>query len=349
MKGKAEEIAGVLMQCRRVILASHVRPDGDGLGCMRALQLTLEQTGKTVHILCPGGIAPKYAFLFDCQSDVLFNQKEDLSRRRELIAAADTLVVLDCSSKVQLGSDLELLDPFEGGRIMIDHHPPPNSLWWDRPARPRRDIFWLDPTAGATGVMVAELIDAMGADVTPEITEALFVAIGTDTGWFAFPGTDARVLDRVARLTRTGASPHDLYRRLYQSDSAARFRLLAESLTQMELLARGRLAVQTITPQMLARTGAIPTDLENIVNEPMAMQDVIVSVLFSEREDEKGKIRVNFRSKPPVDVSAIAQQFDGGGHKRAAGASIETDLDTAKHRVLAAIHLDANRTGGPSA
>ena len=173
-----------------------------------------------------------------------------------------------------------------------------------------------DTTAGATGLVLFDWFTAAGWQINRAAAEALFVAMATDTGWFRFSSADAR-------LYRAGGGPHRAPRRqaqraatsrLYMSESPARMKLLAGMLGSLEMHANDQLAVCAVTREMFARTGAQYWETEDLINEPMRIGPVRVTVLLIEEPD--GKVRMSLRSKDAVNVAAIAQQFGGGGHQR---------------------------------
>src|SRR5206468_3386868 len=157
--------------------------------------------------------------------------------------------------------------------------------------------------------------------------DALFVGIATDTGWFRHSNTDGRALAAAAELAAGGVKPHQLFEALYQHDSAGRVRLLGAAIETLEVHG-GMLAIMALDSHAFSRCGASLSNTEDVVNEPLRIESVMVSILFVEQPD--GVVRMNFRSKPPylsegptsrdIDVAAIAATFGGGGHRRAAGA-----------------------------
>jgi phosphoesterase RecJ-like protein len=162
-----------------------------------------------------------------------------------------------------------------------------------------------------------------------------------DTGWFRYSNTDHRVLVASAILVGKGVRPNELFQRLFQCESKQRVRLLGAALGSLELLAHDRVAVMSLSVDAMSACGASRLDTEDIVNEPLRIGSVIISVLLVEQED--GLVRASFRSREPfesdkssasavgepvidVDVAKLAATFGGGGHARAAGARIKGTL-----------------------
>ena len=161
----------------------------------------------------------------------------------------------------------------------------------------------------------------------------LYTGLATDTGWFRFSNADSAAFATGGRLVDAGARPNELYELLYLNEPEPRVRLIGEVLSSFELLAGGRLAVIRLTRDMIARCGATQQMTEDIINEPQRIGSVVACLLLAEPDGE-GPVRVSFRSKRDVDVEAIARQFGGGGHARAAGAKIPGTLDVAYEQVV---------------
>ena len=177
------------------------------------------------------------------------------------------------------------------------------------------------------------VLEHAGWPIDRQVAGALFTGLATDTGWFRFANADRAVYLTAAKLIKAGASPVELYERLYLSDSAARARLIGAVLSSFELLADGRLAVMRITQEMLNRCGATREMTEEIINEPQRIGSVIVCLLIVEPAGD-GPVRVSFRSKRGLDVAAIAARFGGGGHERAAGARIPGTMAAVAAQVI---------------
>lgn len=166
--------------------------------------------------------------------------------------------------------------------------------------------------------MVAEWAAATGVPLEPWLATVLFVGIATDCGWFRFANTDARTLRVAAELLAAGAAADRIHAAIYQQDRPERLKLVGRLLQSLELHADGQLAVMYLRPADFAAAGADRDCTENLINEAGRLGCTEATILFTE---ETGCIRVNFRSKLRLDVSALASRFGGGGHTRAAGAA----------------------------
>jgi phosphoesterase RecJ-like protein len=201
------------------------------------------------------------------------------------------------------------------------------------------DVKLVDTTAGAAGEVVEELLMKWGVALDRNIATALFLAIVSDTGWFMYSNTRPQTLRLAARLMDEGVDTDAIYQRLKQSERRERILLHTRGYQSLELLADGKLAVMTLRKQDFTETRAHVNDTEDMINFPLQIRSVEVSVLVVEPPDSPpAPIRLSFRSKGKVDVAAFAQQFGGGGHARASGAKIENaTLDEACRRVVGAM------------
>lgn len=304
---------------RSLVIVTHVNPDGDALGSMAALARAAEQAGKQAKLIVPEDCPPRYAFLLEgltAAGPDCFAEAADV---------ADAVVVVDTCALAQLEDVADALAACHEKVAVIDHHA-------------TRDVVgavqWADTTAAAAGVMVGELLDCLGWPVGRPVAEALVTAVATDTGWMRFSNTDSRSLRLLARWLDTGVQVDELYRRIFQSDRPERLRLLAAVLEGMELRCGGRLAVMTARREDFRRTGARYDETENLINEAMRIGSVEAAIMLVEQDG--GLIRASLRSRGHVDVAALAQQFGGGGHARAAGCRGEGTLEDVRRRLVRA-------------
>lgn len=316
---RAVELIG---SSNHILVTTHTRPDGDACGCVAAMTRVLRDLGKTVRPLFLSPIPEWYGFLFEEKVPVLGEdvQVEDLTGGG--FGRIDLVVILDTNSYSQLPRFEDYLKRTDTPILIVDHH-----VTSDRLGR----VEITDTTASAAGLVLFEFLRRVGWPITREIAEALFVAIATDTGWFHLRNTDSRTFRSCAELIEAGVEPNGLYHRLYQSFSPARFRLMVAMLNRLELHLGGRYASQYLIREDFDRTGAAYRDTENMINECQRIGSVVVAALFTENRD--GRIRCSLRSRPQgervVDVSEIAAQFGGGGHKMAAGTYLPEPVEHA--------------------
>lgn len=305
----------------RFVITSHVRPDGDALGSELGLAGVLELLGKTVTIVNPSATPDHLAFLDPVNR--IRKIKSDISI--EAACETDVHCIVDTSAWQQIMDVGEVLKRTEATKVVIDHHVSSDDLG----ATEFKDV-----TASATGVLILELAEALGVQLTPELANALFCAIATDTGWFRFSNADARTYRAAARLIEQGATPHLLYRNLYERSSLAKLKLQSVVLGRVALAAAGKIAHTWVERKDFRTTGAHPTDTEDLVNSALAIDGALAAFILVEQLD--GRIKASLRSRSTINVAAIAEQFGGGGHKQAAGAMLPSPLATAQATLLQA-------------
>ncbi len=313
------QVAGALAAAGRIIVTTHLRPDGDAVGSAAAVRRAARAAGKECRIVLLDSLPRRYAFLLGDDPPAGADQFA------ELAGWADCVLIVDTCAFRQLEPIADDLKAVREKVAVIDHHATADDVG---------AVAWRDTSASSAGVMVAELLAELDWPVDPHIAEALAAALLTDTGWLRYSNTDGRTLKTLARLLSAGVETDVLYRKIYQSDRPERLALLAAALVSLELHAGGRLAVMSLRAEDLAATGATHAETENFVSEPMRLADVEVSVILIAMPG--GQTRVSLRSRGAVDVAALAQRFGGGGHVAAAGFTDEDALPAAKARLIAA-------------
>jgi phosphoesterase RecJ-like protein len=304
---------------RHFLLTTHVRPDPDGLGSMLALAEALGQLGKSVGMTVASTYPPRYDFL---DPDRRIRRFDAGSPPR----GVEAIVVLDTGTWNQLGDVAAYLRQSDAEKVVIDHHLTQDDLG---------ALRLVDTTAEATGRLVHEAVTTLGMPVGPAIAHLLFIALATDTGWFRHSNTTPATFALAGELVAAGARPTQAYENIYEGNSLARLRLVGLVLGRLQTAAGGRIAWTEIRRDDYAATGALPQDSEELVNYPRSMAGVDVGLLLMEQP--RGGIKVSFRSRDGVDVARLAERFGGGGHRQASGAILDTTLDDARSRVLAAV------------
>ena len=301
-----------------MLLVTHARPDGDGLGSMHALATAARGAGKDASMLVPDEIPARLGFVFGSQLPA------GIDRFDALAEANDLIVILDTHALAQLDGLNEAIGRLSDRIVVIDHHSTGDAL---------SDVAWIDNSAAATGVMVGEVIEALEWPMDAAIAELLLAAVMTDTGWLRFANTDGRCLRAVAHWTDLGVRPDILYRKIYQSDRPQRLTLMVRLLQSMEFYFDSQLAVMVLRSEDFDQTGAMRSETENMVNEALRIGTVESAFLLVEDCD---RVRVSLRSRDRVDVAKLAGEFGGGGHRRAAGLRSSTPIDELKTQLVAA-------------
>ncbi len=320
-RAAARAIAKILQPGMRVALLTHVNADGDGCGSEVGLWHLLAARGVRAVITNPTPFPDRFRFLLRG-----IEHADKTPQALKHVERADAIIVLDISDLGRLGQ----LGPAVAARgvpvICIDHHTTDGTL----PAGPRL----VDSTACATGELIYDFGQALGWTLPPDAACALYVALMTDTGGFRFSNTSPRCLQVAAHLLQHGLSPEDIYSSVYAASTEGRIRLTAEVLQTLVVEFDRGIAWVTVPPGALERHGVDPEDLEGIVEFPRSIRGTRLALLF--RLLANGRIKVSFRSVGDVDVAALSAKFGGGGHRKAAGASIEGKLADVQAAVLKA-------------
>ena len=317
-----QDAADLINNANNVLLTTHIRPDGDACGCVRALMEIVQQLGKKAQPLFMSPLAAWYESLFDEKPSILGNnvQPEKLS---EIYRDVDLVIIVDTDSNVQLPDLADWLAECGKKILVIDHHITGDDLG---------DVSLVDTAAAAAGEIVFDLVKYADWDITERIAESIFIALSTDTGWFKFGNTDSRIFHTAAALIDAGARPNEIYRLLYQSFTPARLYLMTRMLDHLQLHADARIATQYILRKDFDETGASGPDTENLIDECQRIESVEVAALFTELAD--GGFRCSLRSKGKVDVRRIAQKYGGGGHTLASGVNLKGPLEAAVQSIV---------------
>lgn len=297
----------------RFLVTSHEAPDGDALGSLLAMHLALEQLGKdsTMFLGGPAPLPGEYRFL----------ELPARGLRRTLPADAGerTLVAVDCASAARVGAEPGVVEqaPFT---VNIDHH-------HDNPRY--GDVNLVVPDASSTGEVLADLFRELGAELTPEIAEGLYVALVTDTGRFQYANTTPKALRLAADLVEAGADVHRVFQGVYENVQLAKLKLLARALERARVLEGGEIVVSYLERTDFEEVGATEPYSEGIIDVLRSVEGALVSALIREPPRDGGPARkVSLRtSVDEIDVSLIARKCGGGGHRQAAGFSSDLSVE----------------------
>jgi phosphoesterase RecJ-like protein len=287
------------------LLTSHARPDGDSIGSQLAMAFALDALGKNVRIINADPAPDHYR-------DFPGYDRIEIASAVPADAVSDAVIVMECSDLKRTG-----VTGFEGRYIInIDHHGG-NRMYGA--------LNWFDESAAACGEMVFELIRCLGVLLTPDIATHIYLAVLTDTGSFHHSNITPRTFDICRQAVEAGVNPAAMARRVFDSNSLGKLKLIGALLDTMQLVDEGRLAVLYMDDALLAACGCTHNDTEGVINLPLTAREVHAVVFFKVSDD--GDVRVSMRSKYDVDVRLVANQFGGGGHKNAAGFTVTGSLD----------------------
>jgi len=324
MEAIPETILDTIRQAEKMVLLTHVHPDGDALGSTLALRDILEGIGKKTLVFLEEPVSFLYTFMPG--SDRVCT---DIGKVKEFTGGAGSvlLISLDAGDKNRLGKygeELLALAPL----LVIDHHVSFDEFG---------DYRLISVGISSTGEMVYELALALRASVSLPAAKNLFTAICSDTGFFRYESTKPRTMRIAADLLELGVHPEEIGSALYDNASLPRLQLLKEVLDTLQLHADGRVAVVHLEDDMLDRARAEMDDSEGFVEYPRSLRKVEVAIFLKEHKD--GLISVSLRSKGDFDVSEVARIFGGGGHRKAAGCRFQGEkLASVRSRMLAAVN-----------
>lgn len=341
--GNAEPraIAERFRTARSAVVLTHAKPDGDAVGSVLAVLRMLKSIGCDPKAWIVGPI--DFSLQPFLEGEPISTPAAGMPREEP-----DLVVVVDTGSWSQIDAMAEWLRPRVSRAVIIDHH---------RSGDPAMASQRLIETACAsTTQCLLRVADELGLEIgghgrsAGSIAEALFIGLATDTGWFRFSNADAAVFEAVARLLRAGVEKDRLYRQIEETARPQRLRLMARALSSLEFHGGDRAALITLTREDMESIGGGAEDLSGIVNAPMAVGSVEVSVLATVHE--QGVVKLSFRSKPAstrggpfVDVDRLASLYGGGGHVHAAGAKVKGTVAEVLARVRKDLAGDLSAAG----
>ncbi len=300
-----ERMIEIIRKAGSAVILTHSHPDGDALGSLFGFAAILDTMGKKVFCFLEEPVSHLYDFLPNCS-----RASTSLDEYREFIDRADgdvIVVALDCGDEDRLGKTKQKFLEIEPV-LVIDHH---------RSHRQFGTVSWVDPHRSSTGEMVYELALALETPISYECAYNLYVAICTDTGSFRYECTRPRTMHIAAELLEKGVRPEEVSIHLYDNSSHERLKLMEMVLSTITLHDSGQVAIMHVSEEMLADSGATLQDVEGFIDLPRSLRTVKVAALV--KEASNGTVAVSLRAKGECDVAQVAKQFDGGGHKNAAG------------------------------
>jgi bifunctional oligoribonuclease and PAP phosphatase NrnA len=295
----------------RFLITTHENPDGDSLGSILAMKLALEQLGKDGVMYLSGGTPLPKEYLFMPLEGIERNPPDDATDR--------VVLALDCANARRIGPDESLLErsPLV---IDIDHHHD-NSRFGD--------VNVIVPSASSTGEVLRDLFRELRIELTPDIAEALYIALVTDTGRFQYANTTPKTLRVAAELVEAGADVHRVFQVVYENVAFAKLKLLARALEHARVYEGGRMIVSHLERSDFEAAGAAEPFSEGIIDYLRAVEGAEIAALIREPPSQDGPSRrVSLRTRAEdIDVSAIARKSGGGGHPQAAGFSSESSVE----------------------
>jgi bifunctional oligoribonuclease and PAP phosphatase NrnA len=319
-----KKIAETLRSAQSIAIAAHVRPDGDAVGSVMGLALSLKAMGKTVYALLEDGVPTNLTFLPESVT-IITPPYADFD--------LDVAVALDTATHERLGPNTVAALGRAPLMIDIDHHPSNPGYG---------HLNHIDGAQPAVGQIVYELLRAGEFPITDAVMQHLFTAISTDTGSFQFSSTTARTHQIAAEMMSAGLDTSRLAQLLYQTYPARRLILMRAMLNEMAYRAEGKIVSWNLTQALMDEAAMQPGDTEGLIDTLRMIDTVMTAVIFEELPD--GKIRVSARSKDSrLDVSSVCAHFGGGGHRLAAGARMKGPIVQAAETYLNALEHEVRR------
>jgi phosphoesterase RecJ-like protein len=304
-----DSIRELVQIARRILLVSHVAPDGDAIGSLLGLALLLQDQGKELTLACEDPVPELYTWLPGSSTIV-----------RQASGPYDLIISLDCSDERRMGSVFD-----EGLRgiplLNIDHHVT-NTLFGT--------VNWVDPSSVATAQMILTLADALGWALSPSVAACLLNGLVTDTRSFRTYNVDTAAIRAVLRLMEAGAELNEIARRALDQRPLAAVRLWGQAIDGLET--DGEILWAEVTRTMRQRWGIDENGDAGLANFLSGVRESKIVVVFTERDN--GSIDVGMRSVPGYDVAKVAYRLGGGGHPQASGCTLEGDLGAVRERVL---------------
>lgn len=305
-----DEILVEIKNAETIVISAHESPDGDAIGSCMAMKLILEKLGKN-----PDVIIPEYSRLFNFLPEI------DEVKKESDVECYDLAISLDCANLVRLVGK----EYFEKAKktIVIDHHGSNNMYG---------DLNYVNPASPACCEILAGMLEYYNMDISKDIGTCIMTGIITDTGGFRHPTITAETFDFTAELIRKGVNVSDIYKKALRTQTKANFLLSKKAIERMEILEDGKVTFTYIDLKDEKEVDAEPGDHEGLVELGRDIEDVEVSIFV--REKEENIYRISLRSGNYVNVSDVCLVFGGGGHQRAAGATIQGTLEEVKEKIL---------------
>ena len=316
---KLRYLSNFILNNDNFIITAHETPDGDAIGSESAMYCVLKLLKKNVLVINADLMADKYLFLdFDNSFKVLdkeFTVPENINEY--------SLIILDTSDIENIGDIKETVYEKTKNYIIIDHHESDDTT---------PDYILINSNASSTCEILFNFFKYLNVDINFQIAQALFTGIVYDTGSFIYPKTTAETFSIAHKLVSKGVLPNDIYGRIYESNSISALKLQSKVSASLKLFYNQQVAVQIMLKETILECGALYEEADSIINNPLKSKKIKVSIFF--KENNEGLLRCSMRSKGNIDVSAIAQHYNGGGHKTAAGFKSKYPLDVIMAKVL---------------
>ncbi|MDH3976252.1 MAG: bifunctional oligoribonuclease/PAP phosphatase NrnA [Deltaproteobacteria bacterium] len=303
------EIVSAIEADERILIASHLNPDGDAIGSSLALALALKKMNKDVFVYNRDGVPYQFEHLPGAEMVATSLDSEK---------PFDSAVVLDCSELERVGKDFSSMVATKKW-INIDHHLT-NEYF--------ADITLIDKDACSTGYLVFNVLKALPVELDKAIADNIYTTIIVDTGSFRYSNATNEAFIAAGELVSLGVSPWEISNKVYENQPLGRMKLLSLVLDSLRVSENGKVASLVVTKEMMSATGTGHEETDGFVNYARSIEGVEVAFLV--REITSSEYKISYRSKGLINVASVARSFGGGGHRNAAGCVMEGSLEEAR-------------------
>ncbi|WP_291573325.1 DHH family phosphoesterase [Clostridium sp. UBA4548] len=306
-------ILKAIKESQNIAITFHTSPDGDSLGSATALLQGLRALNKNVHILCKEVLPETFKYL-PCSNEIT-GEKYVVDDNTDLV------VVLDCGDFKRINADI-MQENRSYTLVNIDHHLS-NELY--------ADYNFVDTNAAAVGEIIYQMLQLLGVKLTKDMGISLYTSLLTDTGSFRHSNTTSVTHTIAGDVINTGIDFSEIHRTIFDNKKFNRVKLYGKVIDSMTLELNDNAVFMYITKHMLEELGLEKSDTSDVLTYGSMIKDVEVVVLIKESDEV---VKVSLRSKNKVDVRRIAEQFNGGGHIRAAGFAFEGSISDIKLKLM---------------
>lgn len=317
-ESKVKAVSDLLQESDRIVITCHMAPDGDAIGSSLGLLHTLANIGKEARVVTPDRIPETLRFLPGAKDIVPYSKYTEFAGK--LLNDADLIFCLDFNALYRVDRMKDALESASARKILVDHHESPQDF---------TDVAISHPDQSSTSMLLFRLLCRLELFnmIDRKAATCIYTGMMTDTGNFSYNSNDPDLYVVIAELVRKGINKDEIYKRVMDTKKANVLKLNGYAVSNMQLFPEHKAALLTLSADELKRYNYQRGDTEGLVNEPLAIEDVIYSVFL--REDEH-HIKVSTRSKGDFPVNKICEKyFNGGGHVNAAGGEIECSLEEA--------------------
>ncbi len=307
-------------RAEKIVIISHVSPDGDAMGSSLGLCHFLESQEKTVNVIMPNAFPDFLRWMPGSKDVLLYDRYKEFADK--LINEADVICCLDFNALKRIDGMAEVVKNSPARKILIDHHLYPEDFC---------KIIISHPKISSTSELVFRLICRMGyfSDISYECAQCIYTGMMTDTGGFTFNSNNQEIYFIISELLSKGIDKDDIYRRVFNTYSESRLRLMGHVLTTMKVFNDYNTALLTLTNKEQSQFAYIKGDSEGFVNIPLSIKNVCFSAFLRE-DTEKKMIKISLRSVGTFPCNQLAAEFfNGGGHLNASGGEFYGTMEEA--------------------